>query len=152
MAKIIGIKTLTIGYTKDIELAEKIARATGAKDLVVETRPEGETLMLNAEEQAKWIDKGWILSGRRAKKTLVANVVKGRSEAGMDEERKSEMQSGYTSGGYSEGGRLKASMLLEATSEGSTRAEHDSNWSQNDVQADDEKKERGEEKDDDTDT
>ena len=30
LAKMIGIKTLTIGYTRDIELAEKVARATGA--------------------------------------------------------------------------------------------------------------------------
>ena len=29
LGKMAGIKTLTIGYTKDIELAEKVARATG---------------------------------------------------------------------------------------------------------------------------
>lgn len=29
----LGIQTLTIGYTKDIELAEEIARQAGAKEL-----------------------------------------------------------------------------------------------------------------------
>ena len=33
ISKMIGIKTLTIGYTKDIELAEEIARKAGAKEL-----------------------------------------------------------------------------------------------------------------------
>ena len=42
-------KCLTIGYTKDIELAEQVARATGAKELIIETRPEGDTLMLSTE-------------------------------------------------------------------------------------------------------
>lgn len=87
----IGIKTLTIGYTKDIELAEKIARATGAKQLLIETRPEGDTLMLNAEEQTKWRSRDWRLEGRTAKKTLVTNIVEDHSGSRTEKERKSEM-------------------------------------------------------------
>ena len=103
----IGIKTLTIGYTRDIELAEEIARATGAKELHIETRPEGHTLMLDIEDQAEWRKRGWKLEGRTAKKELVADTVDDRA----DDERKSKIQSGHTTEGYSEGGRLKASML-----------------------------------------
>ena len=106
----VGIKTLTIGYTRDIELAEKIARATGAKELRIETMPEGETLMLNDEEQAKWRKEGWNLEGRTAKKKLVADTEDDRTE----DERKSKIQSGHISEGYSEGGRLKASMLVKS--------------------------------------
>ena len=113
-------------------LAENVARATGAEELVVETRPEGNTLMLNVEEQARWRKKGWRLEGRTAKRTLRANNVEDDSEAGTDEEKKSEVQSVCKSGGYSEGGRLKASMLFEPASEGSTRAEDDSSSSQDD--------------------
>ena len=106
----VGIKTLTIGYTRDIELAEKIARATGAKELRIETMPEGDTLLLDDEEQAEWRKRGWKLEGRTAKKKLVADTVDDKTEA----ERKSEIQSGYLSEGYSEGGRLKASMLVKS--------------------------------------
>ena len=42
-------KCLSIGYIKDIELAEQVARPTGAKELIIETRPEGDTLMLSTE-------------------------------------------------------------------------------------------------------
>ena len=51
----VGIKTLTIGYTKDIELAEKAARATGMRRLSIQTCPEGHSLNLNEEERAKWL-------------------------------------------------------------------------------------------------
>ena len=105
----VGIKILTIGYTRDIELAEKVARATGAKELRIETMPEGNTLMLDDEEQAEWTKRGWELVGRTAKKKLTVDIVDHRTKA----ERKSEIQSGYTSEGYSEGGRLKASMLAK---------------------------------------
>ena len=33
ISRMVGIQTLTIGYTKDIELAEAIARQAGAKEL-----------------------------------------------------------------------------------------------------------------------
>lgn len=35
LSRMVGIKSLTIGYTKDIESAEQIARLTGAKELEV---------------------------------------------------------------------------------------------------------------------
>ena len=119
----IGIKTLTIGYTKDIELAEEIARATGAKELFIETRPEGDTLLLDTEEQAEWRNRGWRLEGRTAKKTLVA-ITENKGSMGETKEEKekekekegkemTKAESGYWSEGYSEGGRLKASMLFE---------------------------------------
>ena len=106
----VGIKTLTIGYTRDIELAEKIARATGAKELHIETMPEGDTLMLDDEEQAEWTRRGWQLEGRTAKKKLTADTMDVRTDA----KRKSNIQSGYMIEGYSEGGRLKASMLVKS--------------------------------------
>lgn len=115
----IGIKTLTIGYTRDIELAEEIAKATGAKELYIETQPEGETLMLNTEEQAEWRNRDWTLEGRTAKKTLVANTADDHADD-KSKERKSEIQNEGDNGdenenvnqNYSEGGRLKASMLV----------------------------------------
>lgn len=106
----VGIKTLTIGYTRDIELAEKVARATGANDLRIETMPEGQTLLLDAEEQAEWRKRDWELVGRTAKKKLRADAVEDRTEA----EKKSRIQRGHRNEGYSEGGRLKASMLVKS--------------------------------------
>ena len=117
----IGIKNLTIGYTKDIDLAEETARATGAQNLTIETRPEGDTLLLNSEEQAEWRSKGWALDGRTAKKTLVANMEDGKGDC--IDEKKDEVQSkGKQS--YSEGGRLMASMLYGASGQPS-RSEGD---------------------------
>lgn len=140
LAKMVGIDTLTVGYTKDIELAEKIARATGAKDLLVETRPEGDTLMLSAEEQAKWRDRGWSLEGRTAKKRLVANTGEDYWRDGTEEDRKSEVQSEMQSGsGSSEGGRLKASMLVKTGSESFGGVTDDSNSGQDDNMTDDER-------------
>lgn len=116
----VGIKTLTIGYTRDIELAENVARATGAKELCIETQPEGETLMLNEEEQAEWRNRGWTLVGRTAKKTLVPIVEDDDDDARSRTEEKDKqikIQSGNVNKGYSEGGRLKASMLIGTGSE-----------------------------------
>ncbi|KAL9134105.1 MAG: hypothetical protein Q9175_004712 [Cornicularia normoerica] len=144
LAKMIGIRTLTIGYTKDIELAEKIARVTGAKYLSIETRPEGDTLLLDMEEQAKWRSRGWWLEGRTAKKTLVANIVDDHEGIGTHEERKSEVQSGRMGEGYSEGGRLKASMLLGSANKGSSEVEDDSSLGQDDDAVDDEMDEQSE--------
>ena len=150
LAKIVGVKTLTIGYTKDIKLAEKIARATGARELLVETRPEGETLMLNEKEQAKWRHRGWRLEGRTAKKTLVANILEDHSGGGTEGKRQSEVQGGHTSEGYSEGGRLMASMLFETASEVSSGLKDDSSTGQDDDSADDERYEQSEQMDIDT--
>lgn len=54
----VGIKSLTIGYTGDIKLAEQIARLTGAKELKVRTTPEGNMLMLNEKERELWLERG----------------------------------------------------------------------------------------------
>ena len=148
----IGIKTLTIGYTKDIKLAEKVARATGAKELLVETRPEGDTLILSVKEQAQWRKRGWRLEGRTAKKTLMANLVENRSRDESEEERKSGIQGDYMGEGYSEAGRLKASMLFETSSEGSDGAKDNLSSGQDDEYADDEGNEQSEQRDDDTNT
>ena len=150
LAKMIGIKTLTIGYTKDIGLAEQIARATGAKELLIETRPEGNTLMLNTEEQAEWRNRGWTLEGRTAKKTLIADIVNYHlgDESERERKRRSDVQSTHLKEGYSEGGRLKADMLFEMGSEGrdEEKAEHVS--SHGDDHTDDDGNESGDEMDD----
>ena len=138
----VGIKTLTIGYTKDFELAEKIARATGAKELAIETRPEGDTLMLSAEEQAEWRNRGWLLVGRTAKKTLVADHA---GENQPEKEKKSEIQSVHGKEGFSEGGRLKAHMLIKTGSESI-----DGDYNDDDRTKDDDGKESGDESEEDT--
>lgn len=81
IGKILGIKTLTIGYTKDIELAEKVARMTGVRRLSIQTFPEGHSLNLNEEKRAKWLDQGWRLEGKTAYKTLVVDVMEGQGLA-----------------------------------------------------------------------
>lgn len=145
----IGIKTLTIGYTRDIELAEKVARATGATELLVETRPEGDTLTLSLKEQAGWRKRGWRLEGRTAKKTLMANLVKDNSGDENEEGRKAGVQSDYMGEGYSEGGRLKASMLFETSSEESSGAKDDLSSGQDDDHVDDEGDQENEQIDED---
>jgi len=50
LAKMKGVKNLDIGYTKDIGLAETIARILGANQLVTQMCPEGRTLNLNGDE------------------------------------------------------------------------------------------------------
>ena len=117
----IGIHDLTIGYTKDIELAEKIARATGAQNLAIETRPEGDTLLLNSEEQAEWRSRGWALGGSTARKTLMANMEDEKGNR-IDEKKDEVQRRGHQS--YSEGGRLTASMLF-GTSGKPSRSEED---------------------------
>ena len=76
----VGIKTLTIGYTKDIELAEKAARAIGVRRLSIQTCAEGHSLNLN-EERAKWLDHGWRLEGKTVYKTPVIVVIEGQGLA-----------------------------------------------------------------------
>ncbi|MCJ1399769.1 hypothetical protein MMC11_002972 [Xylographa trunciseda] len=95
MRRIVGIKTLTIGYTKDIELAEEIAHDAGAEELIIRVYPEGETLGLNNEERKVWAKKGWRLEGATARKSLI---------------RKDVLLLRQTEEEESEGGRLKGSM------------------------------------------
>ncbi|MCJ1392814.1 hypothetical protein MMC18_005685 [Xylographa bjoerkii] len=96
MRKMIGIKALTIGYTKDIQLAEEIAHDAGAEELIIRVRAEGNTLGLNSEERRAWVEKGWKLEAATAHKRLIRNNTLQR-ELPIEEE--------------SEGGRLKSSML-----------------------------------------
>ena len=71
LRKMVGIRSLTIGYTKDIELAEEIAKDAGAQELTIRVLPEGNTLGLRQEERVKWESQGWRLEGATARKTLV---------------------------------------------------------------------------------
>lgn len=111
-----GIETLTIGYTKDIALAEHIARATGAKEVVIRTCPEAHSLNLDNEERATWMEKGWRLLGQTARKSLVdksmGNPVRESQWSSEVRKRlqKSKTQRDSSREGYSEGGRLKANM------------------------------------------
>lgn len=76
--------------------------------------------MLNTEEQAEWRRRGWTLVGRTAKKTLVPNSADDDDDARSRTEekgKKTKIQSGNVNQGYSEGGRLKASMLIRIGSE-----------------------------------
>ena len=41
MRKIVGIKRLTVGYTKDIYLVEDVARAPRVDEIIVRVCPEG---------------------------------------------------------------------------------------------------------------
>lgn len=104
----IGIKTLTIGYTRDITLAEEIAREAGANELVIRTCPEGDTLNLSKSDQAMWIEKGWRLEGHVACKTLIEELPH-EPEDRYQQKNKRQRQA---LGGYSEGGRLTASMQV----------------------------------------
>lgn len=70
LAKMKGVASLEIGYTKDFELVEAIARTLGAKQLVIRTCPEGHTLNLDRDEQKVWRGRGWMLDGALATKTL----------------------------------------------------------------------------------
>ena len=68
---IVGIKTLTIGYTKDIELAEKIAKGAGAEELIIRVHALGNSLTLSQEERSRWMARGWRLDQVTAYKKLI---------------------------------------------------------------------------------
>ena len=106
LSKIIGLHTLTIGYTKDIALAVKIARSTGAKALEIETCPQGTKLFLNDEEQRHWCDEGWRLEGRTARMTLTKDA--------MDEES-ADKQRVHTSRTLSKKRRLQGKLSDEGS-------------------------------------
>ena len=96
----VGVKRLTIGYTKDIDLAEEIAKDAGAEELIIRVCPEGNTLHLSREERLQWISRGWRLQEATAYKRLVRKPsVRRRLRRSRHDE------------GDSEGGRLKSSML-----------------------------------------
>ena len=97
--KMVGIQRLTIGYTKDFEMAEEIAKVAGIKDLIIRVRPEGNSLGLSQEERTQWLMSGWKIEGAVASKTLkrVSKAVEGDFN--------------HTGDDY-ESGRLKSSMLV----------------------------------------
>lgn len=67
----VGIKSLTLGYTKDIRLAEEVAQDIGARELIIIVHPEGKSLGLNEQERLHWSNSGWRLEGAKAFKSLV---------------------------------------------------------------------------------
>lgn len=101
LRKMVGIQSLMIGYTKDIQLAEEIAKDAGAQELTIRVHAEGNTLGLSQEERAEWENQGWRLEGATAHK----NLVKSRSSKKKKRSR--------PNGSDSDSGRLTDSMLLE---------------------------------------
>ena len=138
LAKMTGVERLEIGYTKDIGLAEEIARKVGANQLVIRTCPEGHTLNLDSDEQMTWRARGWILDGALATKMLgqfdegeaeMGHVKRGSSDvvedigASMRGRRKKRKKTESlvkeqqdSKPGYSEGGRLTAAMFSDGKS------------------------------------
>ena len=112
ISKIVGIQTLQIGYTKDIELAEKIARATGARELSVRVCPEGAELRLNAEERNEWARRGWRLEAAVAYKTLISSD---KEQTQSSDQKEKKIGIGKARGNLereaSKDGRLTASMF-----------------------------------------
>ncbi|SLM35145.1 hypothetical protein LPUS_04228 [Lasallia pustulata] len=102
LRKIVGVNALTIGYTKDIELAEEIAKDAGARELTIRVYQDGNTLGLRKEERRKWESEGWRLEGAIAHKTLLENYSVERKKLRHSESR-------------SDGGRLTSSMLVNQT-------------------------------------
>ncbi|MCJ1255188.1 hypothetical protein MMC24_003004 [Lignoscripta atroalba] len=97
LRKMAGIKSLTIGYTKDVELAEEIAKCAGAEELIIRVRPEADSLGLNDEEQAKWLENGWHLEGATARKQVARDKTLKRPRQAQSS---------------SEDGRLKSEMIM----------------------------------------
>ena len=57
-----------LAIPRTFQLAEQVARATGAEEVVTEARPEGDTLMLSTEEKARWEKKTLDIVGRDCEK------------------------------------------------------------------------------------
>jgi len=83
LARIVGIQTLTLGYTKDFDLAERVARAARVQELVVRICPNSGGIMLNQRERSHWLGRGWRLERAVAQKTLIEHR---RSGGGEDKE------------------------------------------------------------------
>lgn len=123
LARMVGIHTLTIGYTKDIELAENIARATGAKELVIRVCPEGESLRLDNEGRTMWINKGWTLEAATAHKTLVFNQEDKDRLEGDVKRQKLTAERRRLRRGHPEAGRLTAAMIVDNPAESDKEVE-----------------------------
>lgn len=98
IGRMVGIRTLAIGYTKDIELAERIAKDAGVEELIISVRPEGISLGLNDPERKQWSNAGWRLEGTTARKHLDKRTI-ARELSFQDQD--------------SQGGRLKSSMIVK---------------------------------------
>lgn len=71
LGKMLGIKALTIGYTKDLCLVEEIAKAVGVEELVVRFRLEYvQNHDTSTEEWDRWAESGWQLESDRARKSF----------------------------------------------------------------------------------
>lgn len=68
LCKVVGLKKLAIGYTHDHELAEAVARSTGAKEVVVKA---DEWLGFIDDERDGWEARGWRIEGMEARKELL---------------------------------------------------------------------------------
>ncbi|KAI9814206.1 MAG: hypothetical protein M1827_003372 [Pycnora praestabilis] len=93
LRKMRGLKQLTVGYTRDVILAEEIARTAGVEEIIIRVRPEDHHHGLTREEHAQWIIGGWHFEGAEAHKTLgpqrrdsvdTLDSVELRGEAGSD--------------------------------------------------------------------
>ena len=118
LGKMTGVKKLTIGYTKDIGLAEKVARTAGAYELIIQTRPEGQSLDLDKEERAEWLEHGWRLEGKTAYKLLFVEAPEEQDSPSQEhrsngqKHNKGVKREEVLHNDYSEGGRLKALMMV----------------------------------------
>ncbi|MCJ1245902.1 hypothetical protein MMC30_003106 [Trapelia coarctata] len=69
LGKMVGIKTLTIGYIKDLCLAEEIAEAVEAEEIVIWFHQEQLHVWdMLAEERPGWLESGWQLEKDAARK------------------------------------------------------------------------------------
>lgn len=117
LAKMVGIRTLTIGYTKDIILAEKVARATGAKKLIIRVCPEGEALRLDDRAKAKWVEKGWTFNDTAAHKRLIFDDEEEERRDERVKRQKASMETRRRKRNHPEAGRLTAAMIVENPTE-----------------------------------
>ena len=65
-----GVKILTVGYTKDADLVEDIAKAIGAQEVIIRVCPEANLLWLDKDERLNWSKHGWQFEGAVAFKSL----------------------------------------------------------------------------------
>lgn len=71
LARIVGIQTLTLGYTKNLDLAERVARTARVQELIVRICPKSGGIVLNQRERSHWLGRGWRLERAVAQKTLI---------------------------------------------------------------------------------
>jgi len=69
LARFAGLQTLTIGYTRDLELAAVVARKAGAANVAVRVLPEDSWSRFNAAEESTLSKQGWQIIGMEICKT-----------------------------------------------------------------------------------